>query len=195
MRTALDANDDLAMFEVFQIARSEMPEAIKTLERAFERVVEGGHTEESTTVLLSSQQEEAGKGNGPSVELGDKSSSQCDADALDRKFIESGINALRRLSKCTDLNLPHWTITRYEIELEEKVGFGSFSYVHRGSWRKNTVAIKVLAETTPRKVFLREVEIWKSLHHPNVLQLFGASSASGEPPWFLVSSPLSLIIW
>ena len=47
MRTALDANDDLAVFEVFQIARSEMPEAIKTLERAFEHVVEGGHTEES----------------------------------------------------------------------------------------------------------------------------------------------------
>ena len=190
MRAALDTNDDLAMFEVFQIARSEMPEAIKTLERAFERVVEGGHTEESTAALPSPQQE-AGKGNGTSGELGNKSSSQYDADALDRKFIESGINALRRLSKCTGLNLPNWTITRYEIELEEKVGFGSFSYVYRGSWRKNTVAIKVLAETTPRKVFLREVEIWRSLYHPNVLQLFGASSASGEPPWFLVSRPRS----
>ena len=193
MRKALDANDDLAMFEVFQIARSEMPEAIKTLERALERVVEGGHTEESTTVLPSPQQE-AGKGNGTSDEHCDKSSSQCGADALDRKFIRTGIDALRRLSKCTDLNLPNWTITWYEIELEEKVGFGSFSYVYRGSWCKNTVSIKVLAETTPRKVFLREVEIWKSLYHPNVLQLFGASSASGEPPWFLVSMPLSSIM-
>lgn len=44
----------------------------------------------------------------------------------------------------------------------------------------------MLAETTPRKLFLREIKIWKSLYHPNVLQLFGASSASGEPPWFLV---------
>ena len=34
---------------------------------------------------------------------------------------------------------------------------------------------------------MREVAIWKTLHHPNVLQLYGASSATGEPPWFLVS--------
>jgi abelson tyrosine-protein kinase 1 len=141
-------------------------------------------------MLPSPQQEEAGKGS-PSVELGDKSPSQCSPDALHRKFIETGIDALRRLSKCTDLSLPNWTVTWYEIELEAKVGFGSFSYVYRGLWCKHTVAIKVLAETTPRKIFLREVEIWKSLHHPNVLELFGASSASGDPPWFLVRPSLS----
>jgi abelson tyrosine-protein kinase 1 len=60
--------------------------------------------------------------------------------------------------------------------------------VYKGTWRKRTVAIKVLATTTPRKVFTREIEIWKSLSHVNVLELFGASSASGEPPWFFVSS-------
>lgn len=49
------------------------------------------------------------------------------------------------------------------------------------------MAIKVLAETTPRNLFIREVEIWKKLKHPNVLELFGASSTSGDPPWFLVS--------
>ncbi|KAH9008295.1 kinase-like domain-containing protein [Lactarius deliciosus] len=65
---------------------------------------------------------------------------------------------------------------------------GFFGDVYRGTWLKRTVAVKVLAaETTPRKIFVHEVEIWKSLYHPNVLELFGASSASGEPPWFLVS--------
>jgi abelson tyrosine-protein kinase 1 len=188
MRTALDANDDLAMFEVFQIARSDMPEAIKTLERALERVVEGEQldTEESTTAIPFSQQEEPGKGDGPSTELSDKNPSQCSTEPLDREFIETGIDALRRLSKCTDLSLPSWTITWFEIELEAKVGVGSFSYVYRGLWSKHTVAIKVLAETTPRDIFLREVKIWKSLRHPNVLELFGASSASCDPPWFLV---------
>ena len=35
---------------------------------------------------------------------------------------------------------------------------------------------------------MREVGIWKTLRHPNVLRLYGASSASGDPPWFFVSS-------
>ena len=32
-----------------------------------------------------------------------------------------------------------------------------------------------------------QIAIWKSLSHPNVLELLGASSASSDPPWFFVS--------
>jgi abelson tyrosine-protein kinase 1 len=35
------------------------------------------------------------------------------SDTLDREFIETGIDALRRLSSGQELNLPNWTITRY----------------------------------------------------------------------------------
>jgi serine/threonine protein kinase len=35
---------------------------------------------------------------------------------------------------------------------------------------------------------VREIGIWKTLRHPNVLLLYGASSASGDFPWFFVSS-------
>ena len=59
--------------------------------------------------------------------------------------------------------------------------------MYKGTWRERTVAIKVLAESTPRKLFVREIEIWKTLRHHNVLPLYGASSASGDPPWFFVS--------
>ena len=187
MRAALEANDDVAMFEVLQIARSEMPEAIKTLERALKRVVEEQQRDtEDSTMALPTSQEEARKGISSSLDPGNTSASHTSADTLDHEFIVTGIGALRRLSKGTDLGLPSWTITRFEIDLEERVGFGFFSDVYRGTWRKHTVAVKVLAETTPRNIFLREVEIWKSLYHPNVLELFGASSTSGEPPWFLV---------
>ena len=31
------------------------------------------------------------------------------------------------------------------------------------------------------------MSIWTKLQHPNVLELLGASSASGDPPWFFVS--------
>ncbi|KAF8257566.1 kinase-like domain-containing protein [Lactarius quietus] len=187
MRNALAAKDDVAMFEVFQIARGEMPEAITTLERALERVIKDGQldAEEGTMALPIPQ--EAGNGNGPSVDPGSTGVSPGHADPLDQEFIETGINALRRLSEGKDLGLPSWTITRFEIDREAKVGVGFFSDVYRGTWRNHTVAIKVLAETTPQKIFLREVGIWKSLDHPNVLKLFGASSASGDPPWFLVS--------
>jgi abelson tyrosine-protein kinase 1 len=122
------------------------------------------------------------------LQLPSDSGSGNSKDTLDREFIETGIDALRRLSKGTDLGLPSWTITRYEVEvdLEAKVGFGFFSDVYRGTWRHHTVAIKVLAEATPRKIFVHEVEIWKKLYHPNVIKLLGASSATGDPPWFLV---------
>ena len=238
MHTALAANDDNAMIDVLQIARSEMPDAIRTLERALAHLNQQVDAEESTLALPS--QEEAGNDNGPSLEPGNTPStmdetdsfiynpsfassetsivsyktestinsrksrynalprhkytgaSHRSADRLDREFIVTGIGALRRLSKGTDLGLPSWTITQFELEFEEKVGFGSFSEVFRGTWREHTVAVKVLDKTTPRKIFLREVKIWKSLHHPNVLELFGASSASGEPPWFLVGDGLPL---
>jgi len=76
---------------------------------------------------------------------------------------------------------------RYEVDREEKIGIGFFSDVFKGSWRGHAVAIKVLAESTPRKLFVREIGIWKTLRHPNVLKLYGASSATGDPPWFFVS--------
>jgi abelson tyrosine-protein kinase 1 len=187
MRAALAAKDDAAIFELFQIARSDMPEAIKTLERTLKRDVKDERLgAEEITMALSSPQEEAGRANGPPVDPSNTDASHGSVEMLDREFIVTGIEALRRLSKGTDLGLPSWTITWLEIDLEKQVGFGSFSDVFRGTWRKHTVAIKVLDKTTPPKIFLREVKIWKSLYHPNVLKIFGASSTSGDPPWFLV---------
>lgn len=195
MRAALAANDDAAMIEMLQIARSEMPEAIKTLQRALERVVEDSRLEpeESPISLVSSPQQL--RTTGQSADSGsDSTDNRRPADTLDREFMETGIDALRRLSSGTDLGLPSWTITRYEVDLEAKVGFGFFSEVYRGTWRAHTVAVKVLAETTPRKIFVHEVKIWKKLYHPNVLELLGASSTSGEPPWFLVSTLFGHVI-
>jgi abelson tyrosine-protein kinase 1 len=68
-----------------------------------------------------------------------------------------------------------------------KIGVGAFADVYRGTWRGRTVAIKVLAQSTPRALFVREAAIWKTLQHRHVLPLYGASSAAGDPPWFFVS--------
>lgn len=210
MRAALQTNNDASMIEVLQVGRNEMPEAIKTLQRALEREVErewSGDSEPELPVVQSQSVSAAPvwRPKGPSrsdtavtasvteadvsadSESSDRSSKRRAADTLDREFLESGIDALRRLSQGTELVLPSWTITRYEVDLEVKTGIGFFSDVYKGTWREHTVAIKVLAETTPRKLFVHEIGIWKKLSHPNVLELLGASSASGDPPWFLVS--------
>ncbi|KAJ3903739.1 hypothetical protein F5879DRAFT_803026 [Lentinula edodes] len=180
MRTALSKGSDVEILKVSGLDAGEMAEAIKTLQRAHEAILERERWED----LQARQQE------------------QEDKDTLDKEFIESGIDALRRMSRSTAdpaRLLPSWTITRYEIDREEKIGVGFFSDVYKGTWHTSpslsfyssyssrVVAIKVLAETTPRSLFLRETAIWKKLSHPNVLELYGASSASGDPPWFFVS--------
>ncbi|OCH89375.1 hypothetical protein OBBRIDRAFT_668393 [Obba rivulosa] len=207
LRGALQANNDVALLKVLQVSRDEMPEAIKTLQRALEREVEKEHREEDEAVPAVAAEPQAdvsvaetvvGASEGTQtveraalVRAQTSNSSRSSAsrrtrDTLDREFMETGIDALRRLSGL-EVSLPSWTITRYEVDREEKIGIGFFSDVYRGTWRGKTVAIKVLAETTPRQLFVHEVEIWKSLQHPNVLGLLGASSASSDPPWFFVS--------
>lgn len=64
---------------------------------------------------------------------------------------------------------------------------GFFSEVFQGKWNRRTVAVKVLSEVTPSDLFIREIKVWQSLRHSNVLKLYGASSATGNPPWFFVS--------
>ncbi|KAF8584749.1 hypothetical protein K439DRAFT_1653139 [Ramaria rubella] len=108
--------------------------------------------------------------------------------AFHREFLESGLDALRRLSNSGGgESLPPWTITRWEVDREGKIGVGFFSDVYKGVWRGRQVAIKILAPTAPRKVFRHETAIWASLKHMHVLELLGASSATGDPPWFFVS--------
>ncbi|KAK0451188.1 uncharacterized protein EV420DRAFT_1561339 [Desarmillaria tabescens] len=251
LRNALSAGSDVQMVETLGVSREEMPEAIKTLQRALERIVErqgssfatgdeadveshgtGGDAPLPATRLMTPESVSStghnrgklikmvrrismqGKDAVPAIAgeikrsktMSTTRSSTSDSstesrrkrqdispvereDTLDQEFMESGIDALRRMSEGveTNLNLPSWTITRYEVDREQKIGIGFFSDVYRGTWRKQTVAIKVLAETTPRNLFIREVGIWKTLQHPNVLELYGASSASGDPPWFFVS--------
>lgn len=53
------------------------------------------------------------------------------------------------------------------------------------------MAIKVLDSSTSSETFVKEMNLWKSLSHENILELYGASSATGEPPWFMVSPYLT----
>jgi len=86
----------------------------------------------------------------------------------------------------------------YEADRLVMIGSGSFSKVYLGNWSGRRVAIKVLSSCTSSLLFRQEVEIWRKLRHDNVLMMWGASSAQGERPWFIVSEYCeggSLVVW
>ncbi|KAJ7838687.1 hypothetical protein B0H13DRAFT_2239665 [Mycena leptocephala] len=200
MREAVSQSSDAEMIRVLQVGREEMPEALKTLQRALERVgmvnnppspsapLELAIPANGSSTLAPLNIERSISASSSATSATAASTAAVGRDMLDREFMESGIDALRRLSlsRGGELGLPSWTITRYEVDRDVKIGMGFFSDVYRGTWRNRTVAIKVLAECTPRELFVKEVGIWKEFKHPHVLELYGASGASGEGPWFFV---------
>lgn len=127
MRLALQATNDAEMLEIFQIKRQEMPEAIKTLQRALERVIErereppGPVVESRAPPLLRrfSTRKDAKSTDPQRMQTMDSTSSSSGSigsvgkqDTLHREFLECGIDALRRMSRGVETNLPSWTITK-----------------------------------------------------------------------------------
>ena len=132
MRAALQTTSDAEMLEVLEVGHQEMPDAIKTLQRALEHVTErdddGVEAPPGKGVVLAKvvkvSHNEVEGSNGPLKRSGtiisiDSSnttssghSSERRRDTLDREFIESGIDCLRRMSRGIETSLPSWTITK-----------------------------------------------------------------------------------
>lgn len=132
MRVAMQTGNDAELCAVLQVAREEMPEALKTLQRELERIVEregGVLTADDVAVKAEGDGKDKEKNSGlagllkRSKTVASKASSASGSggsgndgwsrDTLDREFIESGIDALRRMSVGLDTApLPSWTITR-----------------------------------------------------------------------------------
>ncbi|KAF8547149.1 hypothetical protein OG21DRAFT_959723 [Imleria badia] len=187
---ALNTHNDVEMVRCLQVARGEIPEAAETLRR----MLGMGRMGEDGNERIPLERGEHG------VDMGNTE--------LDRKFMQSGIEAMMRLTSFVakqprdegaegnlgdgagavgTSKLPSWTITRYEVIRTRKIGMGFLSDVYLGHWRKLTVVVKVLAHSVSREAFVRHIELWNALDHPNVMPLYGASSAMGETPWFVVS--------
>lgn len=158
LKSAVAAGSDLAMVETLGVERNEMAEAIKTLQRALERVLEGKSVGGSGRIPAKREQEieneaeaapevpskppprskgrlikmvrrlsvQGSSSASPSSSLkrsgttatirtsSSGSSGEEEVDTLDREFLESGIDALRRMSEGHEatLSLPSWTITK-----------------------------------------------------------------------------------
>lgn len=73
-------------------------------------------------------------------------------------------------------DMKEWLILESEIETKGNLGKGSFSNVTMGIWRCTDVAIKTLHMNDLKKSdFEKEINALTKLHHPNILQLLGAT--------------------
>ncbi|KAF7371194.1 Kinase-like protein [Mycena sanguinolenta] len=79
-----------------------------------------------------------------------------------------------------------WMISEFELEYEAQIGAGGgFSEVFKGTWNHHSVAIRVLQTSdgvSPDMSILRkEIKVWLTLRHPNILQFLGANTLDGKP--------------
>ncbi|KAF8177514.1 kinase-like domain-containing protein [Mycena galopus ATCC 62051] len=106
-------------------------------------------------------------------------------DGPEYKFIA---HALRRLSIVSGqtINVEDWMVTAYEVDRQDKIGSGGFADVYRATWQKTEVALKIVrtsgASVTPTsQAVLREIKLWLTLRHPNILPFLGANHLDSEP--------------
>lgn len=72
----------------------------------------------------------------------------------------------------------YWLISSSELEINnDPFAYGSFSTVHDCVWRGGNVAIKKPRYNKINNLaeFLREIEVWSTIRHPNLVQFMGAS--------------------
>uniref|UniRef100_A0A336KER5 Mitogen-activated protein kinase kinase kinase 7 n=1 Tax=Culicoides sonorensis TaxID=179676 RepID=A0A336KER5_CULSO len=75
-----------------------------------------------------------------------------------------------------DYDLPNFVeeINYEEIDMQEKVGNGSFGTVYRAEWRNVDVAVKLIEQESERNAFIREVRQMARVSHKNIVRLYGA---------------------
>ncbi|KAJ7262839.1 kinase-like domain-containing protein [Mycena rebaudengoi] len=83
------------------------------------------------------------------------------------------------------IEIKDWMVTTYDVDFGGKIGCGGFGDVYRGIWHKTNVALKVVRTgggiIPTSKAILREIEIWSTLRHPNVLPFLGANHLDDRP--------------
>ncbi|KAA0199583.1 Tyrosine-protein kinase FRK, partial [Fasciolopsis buskii] len=84
-----------------------------------------------------------------------------------------------------------WEISKSSIVLKERIGQGQFGEVYKAVWNKTAiVAVKTLKPSSCDAAdFLREAQIMKRLHHPNLIQLYAVCTQS--EPFYLVTEYMS----
>ncbi|KAE8994373.1 hypothetical protein PR003_g15210 [Phytophthora rubi] len=98
-------------------------------------------------------------------------------------------NKITRTSGAKVPPVPEWFISSDDVDFDTKEQFdcGSYGAVTRGTWGKGAkVVIKSLLmdDDQAKTSFFKEVEVWRRLNNPHVVELFGACHVS-TPAFFV----------
>eukprot|EP00644_Phytophthora_capsici_P005561 jgi/Phyca11/98188/e_gw1.2.739.1 len=98
-------------------------------------------------------------------------------------------NKITRTSGAKVPAVPEWFISSDDVEFDANDQFdcGSYGSVTRGTWGKGAkVVIKSLLmdDDQAKESFFKEVEVWRRLNNPHVIELFGACHVS-TPAFFV----------
>ncbi|KAE9384175.1 kinase-like protein, partial [Gymnopus androsaceus JB14] len=114
--------------------------------------------------------------------------------SVEAKFLRNAGTALQRMSQGHLQAISEdWIVTSLEVNFDTAnvIGQGSFGRVFRGQWNTALVAIKQMYINDARALMekdrlamYKEVKIWTTLHHPNIVNLYGACLEAEMP--FLV---------
>jgi len=72
---------------------------------------------------------------------------------------------------------PHWIISANQLTCEQDLPPDSI----RRIWNNCVVAVKILPKAVSGDDLFERLEVWQSLGHPHVLQLFGGSPPDSDP--------------
>ncbi|KAJ7191425.1 kinase-like domain-containing protein [Mycena pura] len=113
-----------------------------------------------------------------------KLDSQEYANKPEHAFLSSTMQYLTSTSG-KQVEIEDWMISSLEVDYVTEIGTGGFGKVYLGTWNHTEVAIKVVRTTrgiTPDVSILRkEINIWLTLRHPNILQFLGANTLDNHP--------------
>lgn len=151
MDLAIYAKDDVTVIEtVLQLPLDgcSLQEAIRSMQNELKALnLRNGELATTLPVDIPRRGITAPASEGPAPFQGLPPDSNAEQDILadlpvHRQFIKTCIDALRRISGTDDSVLPDWTISYFEVEFGDQIGFGSTSSVYEGIWKNSIVAIK-----------------------------------------------------
>lgn len=107
---------------------------------------------------------------------------------------------MQRRSGAMKMTPDEFAITSLDIIIhhDRKLGEGGFGQVFQAEWQGITVAVKLFRNGIPPlvnnanpsflhmclhmfQIFQKEIDVWKRLRHPNILEFYGACSIADPP--------------
>lgn len=112
-----------------------------------------------------------------------------ESDNRESKYSEKELDLMHRIylhvSSVTKLKIasvPDWFVPPQDVDIGHELARGSCGSAHRGRWNGAEVVIKCAFDLDEhsRDMFLLEMDIWRKLQHPNIIQLYKACHV-GDP--------------